>query len=358
MRIVAHNGARILGGAERATVSLLRGLSDRGHDVLLLCNDEIVRREAVARGIRADILEIGGDVALPHALRLARVLGHDVPDAFIIGTWKKLFLASLGARLAKVPRVVARVGLESDTPRSAKYRFALRRWVDGVAVNGERMRVPFVGLHGFGEGKVTLIHNGVWPPARDAETGALRQQLGIPDDAFVAGTVARLARQKRIDRLIDAIALTDRSIHCIVTGDGDEREMLEASARQHGLSGRVHFTGDRDDVSHVLASFDAFVVASDREGLSNSMLEAMASGVPVISTPVSGATDAIDGDPPAGIVTRFDSGSIATALESLRLDPARRMAMGVAGRVRAETTFSFEIMLDTWERFLAQPSVR
>lgn len=358
MRIVAHNGARILGGAERATISLLRGLSDRGHDVLFLCNDELVRREAAARGISAEILEIGGDVALPHALRLARSLEQNRPDAFIIGTWKKLFLASLGARIARVPRVVARVGLESDTPRSAKYRFALRRWVDAVAVNAERMRASFAGLDGFGEGKVTLIHNGVVPPAPVGGSGVLRKRLEIPDDAFVAGTVARLARQKRIDRLVDAIARTDPSVHCIIAGDGAEREALEASTRELGLSGRIHFTGHRDDVTHVLASLDVFVIVSDREGLSNAMLEAMAGGLPIVTTPVSGATDAVGSDPPAGIVTGFDSESIAAALDLLRGDPSRRSAMGAAGRARAETMFSFDTMVDKWEHFLSPPSER
>lgn len=358
MRIVAHNGARLFGGAERATVSLLRGLSDRGHDVVLLCNDELVCNEAAARGLRAGIMEIGGDVALHHALRLARELERQKPDAFIIGTWKKLFLASLGARIAKVPRVVARVGLEGDGPRSAKYSFALRRWVDGVVVNAERMRAPFASLDGFGGGKVALIHNGVIPSSRAVEQGSLRKQLDIPAGAFVAGTVARLARQKRIDRLIDAIAQTDSSVYCIIAGDGEVREELEALTARLGLSGRIRFLGHRDDVPHVLASLDVFVVASDREGLSNSMLEAMSSGVPIVTTPVSGATDAVGEGQRAGIVTGFDPASIAAALELLRSDPARRNAMGAAGRVRAETIFSFDAMLDKWEDFLAAPQPR
>jgi len=358
MRIVAHNGARILGGAERATVSLLRGLGDLGHDVILLCNDEIVLREAEARGVRASIVEIGGDIALPHAFRLATSLEQLAPDAFIIGTWKKLFLASLGARIARVPRVVARVGLETDTPRSAKYRFALRRWVDGVAVNAARMRAPFAVLDGFGEKKVAVIHNGVRAPKSPGKAGELKTELGIPADAFVVGTVARLARQKRIDRLIEAIAQTHPMVHCVVAGEGDERKALEESVHGVGLTGRFHFIGHSDDVTRVLASLDVFVVASDREGLSNSMLEAMASGVPIVTTPVSGATDAVGGDPPAGIVTAFESGSIASALELLRGDPARREAMGSTGRMRAGTTFSFDVMLDKWEQFLSGPSER
>ena len=354
MRIVAHNGARIWGGAERATVLLLRGLSDRGHEVVLLCNDDLVRHEAEALGVRSEMCPIGGDAALPHALRLSRVLRRIAPDVFVIGTWKKLFLASLGARIASVPHVVARVGLETDTARSAKYRFALARWIDGVAVNSERILDAFSTLDGFDVRRVRLIHNGVRRPQGGSIKDALRVELGIAGDAFVVGTVARLAKQKRIDRLLDAVALMDSTVHCIIAGDGEEREMLLSRAGSPGLRARVHFLGLRDDTGTVLDAMNAFVVASDREGLSNAMLEAMAAGLPVISTPVSGAADAIEGDTPAGIITTFDAQNIAQAVDDLRRNPVRRTEMAAEATRRAETTFSFERMLDKWEAFLAR----
>ena len=160
MFIAAHNGARIWGGAERATVRLLSGLQQRGHRVLLLCNDSLVKAEADRAGIPTRRLRLGGDAAIADALRLGAALRGDRPDAFIVGTYKKLFHASLGARLAGVPRVIARVGLETDTPRSAKYRIALRRWVDAVVVTAERMRQPFVDLYGEAAAAVHVIPNG------------------------------------------------------------------------------------------------------------------------------------------------------------------------------------------------------
>ena len=352
MRIVAHNGARIFGGAERATVLLLRGLADRGHIVTLLCNDRIVAAEADARGVASQIVPIGGDIALPHALRLSAVLRRLDPDAFLIGTFKKLFLASLGARLAGVPRVIARVGLETDTPRNAKYRMALRRWVDGVGVNAERMVEPFASLEDFGAEKVRLIHNGVRVPASSGASGALRAQLGIPPEVLVAGTIARLVSQKRIDRLLQAVALASDSVHCIIAGDGNRRAELAANVASLGIGRRVHFLGHRDDTGTVLRALDVYVVSSDREGLSNSMLEAMAAGVPIISTPVSGASDALGTDRPGGVITKFDAQTIARALDELHINRSRLKEMGLAARHRAETTFSFERMVDEWEAFL------
>ena len=355
MHVVAHNGARIWGGAERATALLLAGLQGRGHRVLLLCNDEMVARRAGELGVPTEILPLGGDGMLPHALRLARRLRQSRPDAFIIGTYKKLFLASLGARLARVPRIVARVGLETDTPRSAKYRVALPRWVDAVAVNARRMRPAFADLPRFSADRVVVIHNGVHVPARHQSPGTLRASLGIAADAQVVGAVARLATQKRLDRLLHAVAALD-GVHCILAGDGEERASLEALASELGIAERVHLLGHRTDTGDVLDALDVFVVASDREGLSNSMLEALAAGVPVVSTPVSGAEDALeplaDGGAPGEIVG-FSEDGIAAALRRLLADPDGRRRMAEAARRRATERFGMDAMLARWEALLA-----
>jgi glycosyltransferase involved in cell wall biosynthesis len=360
MRVVAHNGALIWGGAERATVSLLQGLKERGHDVHLLCNNDLVARQSIARGVPATICIIGGDAMIHHSYSLARALRRLEPDAFIVGTYKKLFFATLGARMARVPRIVARVGLESDTPRSLKYRIALRRWTDGVVVNAERMAGPFAGLRGFGPEKVKLIWNSVRVAPEHERRHEVRDEIGVGHDAFVIGTVARLSKQKRLDRLIRVTALTSNA-HCIIAGDGALRTALEQLAGELGVSDRVHFLGERDDVSNVLAAFDVYAVTSDSEGLSNSMLEAMAHGLPIVSTDVSGAHDALaadEGGDAAGVIVPFDTDAIAKAVASLRDDPVLRSSLGSAARKRAAQRFSRERMITEWEEFLSTTSER
>ena len=354
MRIVAHNGARIWGGAERATVSLLQGLAERGHDVLLLCNEEIVAREAVKRGVAAQICILGGDVMLHHARRLARILRSAQPDAFIVGTYKKLFLASMAARMARVPRVVARVGLESDTPRSIKYRVALRRWTDGVAVNARRIMTPFAELDGFGPAKVKLIWNSVPSPIGGVQSDRVRRELGIEPGDFVIGTVARLAQQKRIDRLVRVVSMLP-NLKCIVAGDGTARPDLENLAKELGVGDRIWFLGNRDDAREVIDALDVFVLVSDSEGMSNAMLEAMSRGRAVVSTDVSGARDALSQDSEydaAGIITGFDEASIARAIDTIRNDRTMRDSLGRSGKLRAMTQFSRDAMLSSWEEFL------
>ncbi len=284
MFIVAHNGAPEWGGAERATALLLAGLAGRGHRALLLCNQPEVAERAGELGVPAELLALGGDAVLPHAARLAWRLRRLRPDVFVVGTFRKLWLAGLGARLAGAPRVVARVGLETDTPRRWKYRAVLGRCVDGVVVTAGRMRPPFLALPGWTEERVVTVHNAVHPRPRTAPAGSLRRALGIAPEARVVAAVARLVSQKRLDRLLRAVALLDPGVHCVLAGEGRRRAELEALAGELGIAGRTHFLGFRADVGDVLDAADVLALTSDLEGMSNAMLEALAAGVPVVST--------------------------------------------------------------------------
>jgi glycosyltransferase involved in cell wall biosynthesis len=355
MFIVAHNGARVWGGAERAVALLLAGLQQRGHRVLLLCNDAVVARPAREMGIDAQILPLGGDASLHHAARLAGRLRQLRPDALLVGMFKKAWLAGLAGRMARVPRIVVRIGLETDVPRNAKYRFAFRRLVDQVVVVAERLRPVYAALPGYGSGRLAVIPNAVHPPAPRFAAG-LRAELGIPQGARCVGTVARLVAQKRLDRLLDAVARLPDDVHCIVAGAGPLRGALQRQAAALGTAERVHFLGERGDVAEVLAALDVFVMTSDREGMSNAMLEALAAEVPVVSTAVSGTDEALrpvgDGLAP-GVVVAFDADAVAEGIRGVLDDECRRQAMRAAAGMRARGEFGFPRVLDAWERVLA-----
>ena len=364
MFILAHNASAILGGGEIGTALLLAGLQRRGHRVLMLLRDaEMAERVASAYGIPTGVARIGGDAVLPDAFRLAARIRRERPDAVILTTFKKVLLAGLGARLAGAPFVVQRIVLQGDTPaRGARYRLAIRRFVDEVALNADAMRPAFLaGDPRLDPAKVITILDGVRAPESTREPGAVRRELGIPADAFVVGCVARLARQKRFDRLLRALALLPEPVHALIAGEGEELEPTRALAAELGMADRVHFPGFRADVGDVLAAMDLFAVSSDREGLANAMLEAMATGLPVVSTEVSGAREALDpaeGEPRAGLVTPMDERALAESIGTLLRDPSMRRALGDAGRGRAERRFGEGRFLDDWERLLEEGARR
>ena len=355
--LLAHNGARIFGGAERYLVRLLGRLQDRGHRVLLLCRDEDIAERARALGVPAEVAHLGGHASLHDAARFAVQLRRHRPDGLLLGTFKKTWLGSIGARLARVPRVVARIGLSTDLPgRSPLYRMAFRRWVDDVVVNAQELRgAVLASLPGLDPKRVLLIRNGVDVPTTTLPPGAFRRELGIPEGAPVVGAVARLVAQKQLDLLLRATARLE-GVRCVLAGTGPEHEPLARLALELGMSDRVSFLGHREGVGDVLSVLDLFVITSRVEGMSNAMLEALAAGVPVVSTPVSGAVDALERGPDGrvpGCIVRPTEEAVANGLSALLADRRALAVMAEAARARAGERFAWADKVTLWEAVLA-----
>jgi glycosyltransferase involved in cell wall biosynthesis len=355
LHVTAHNGASILGGGEIWTALLLAGLQRRGHRVEMLCRDAGMAARIREFGVPAEVQHVGGSVAAHDALRLARRLRRSRPDALLLTSFKKLVLAGMGARLAGVPFVVQRIVLSTDHGgRGAQYRFALRNLVDAVVLNAESMRPAFLGhAPGLDASRLLTIHDGVTRPPLQRPPGSLRAELGIPATAQVVGSVTRLAEQKRLDRLLDAVTSLP-GVHCLLAGEGPLEAELRARADRLGIAGRTHFTGFRRDIGDVLAALDVFVICSSKEGMANAMLEAMAAGVPVVSTPVSGAAEALGvGVDAAGVIIDEQAAGLPSVLKRLLDDAAARDSLGRRAASRASAEFGFDGMLDRWEALLS-----
>ncbi|MEO5510375.1 MAG: glycosyltransferase, partial [Longimicrobiales bacterium] len=262
-----HNTSAVLGGGEIGSALLVAGLQGRGHSVLMLLRDADMAERVGAYGIPTGVQRVGGDLMLPDALRLAARFRRERPDAVILTSFKKLMLSCLAARLAHSPYVVQRIVLQSDTPaRGARYRFALRHGVDTITLNADAMRRAFLAADPrLDPSKVVTIIDGVNAPVVSAPPGAVRRELGIPADAFVIGSVARLAKQKRFDRLLRAMTLIPEPIHCVIAGAGTQLEAIRTLAQELGIADRVHLLGFRTDVGDVLRALDLFVISSETE---------------------------------------------------------------------------------------------
>ncbi|MBS0295151.1 MAG: glycosyltransferase [Proteobacteria bacterium] len=200
--------------------------------------------------------------------------------------------------------------------------------------------------------RLGVIPYGVDLAPHDRDAGSARARLraewGLPPDAFVFGTVSRLIESKRVDVLIDALALLRAErLSCdarlVVVGDGSERAGLEARAKHKGVADAVVFAGLRNDVPDCLTALDAFVFASVTEGFGLVLLEAMAARLPVIATGIPPMTDIVrEGE--TGLTTLVaDAASNAQAMGRLLDDPGLRTRLAAAGRACAET-HSLDVM--------------
>jgi glycosyltransferase involved in cell wall biosynthesis len=168
----------------------------------------------------------------------------------------------------------------------------------------------------------------------------------------IVGTVARLAPQKGLDTLIDAVPLVTAvapGTRFVIVGDGPQRAELER--RTSGLP--VEFLGSRDDVPQQLARFDVFALPSRFEGLCLAVIEAQAAGVPVVATPVGGIVETVVDGETGLLVPVDDAPALARAITELLLHPDRGTQLATTARERARARFSVQAMLDQTLTFYA-----
>jgi glycosyltransferase involved in cell wall biosynthesis len=172
---------------------------------------------------------------------------------------------------------------------------------------------------------------------------ATRRQLGLAENACVAVVVATFKEQKGHRYLIEAVpgAIAQfPDLYILLVGDGGLREKLMAQADALGLDGHLRFLGFRSDISDLLAASDLFILPSLWEGLSMALVEAMASGLPVIATEVSGTQQVMISGVTGLLVPPGDPRRLTEAIVQLLSNPAQARAMGAAGQRRVAELYS------------------
>ena len=357
------DGASVRGNEMQAAL-LASSFVARGHEVVASCRGggpvERLLRES---GARTTPVRPRGDADPVSALRFAAWLRAERPDAVLLTSWKRAFNAGWAARVSRVPRVLLRLGgvhPVSPGPGGWKYRHALTRWYHGIIVNSRAVGEHLLRvIPGLPESRVHLVPNGVRLPS--APAAPLRQELGISAGARLLVSVGGLEPHKGFDVLIRALAASGADAHLVVVGEGPHLSSLRSLAEASGLAGRVHFIGQRSDVSAVLAACDLFVLASRGEGMSVAMLEAAFARRPVISTAVGGTWELLakhDGRDEGGwVVPVGDEPALARGIRqvlgALRDDPASVAARVEEARWRIDHWLTVEGMIDGYEAALA-----
>jgi glycosyltransferase involved in cell wall biosynthesis len=347
-----------VGGAERVVVELARRAADRGDATAIAAVPGALDRELPAGVERFPLRDAGrSPAALARTgFELARAIRSFDPDVIHAHNPKIAAVSAVARRLSRPRRSSPLVATHHGVPPAEARRAARAiRLADRVVCVSEALQSEVLAA-GVRQERVTVIPNGVSRPAPldPATRERLDAELALGTGPVVTA-VGRLVPQKAHLRLLDAAAIAHDELpdaRFLIVGDGPLRSHLEEAARGRGLGDVVTFTGVRHDARAIIARSDVLAFSSDWEGLPLAALEALAAGVPVVSTDVAGARDALSTG--AGLVVPRDHQAIAGAILELLRDPARRDAMAAEGRRLYEERFTTERMIESYFALYSQ----
>lgn len=239
-----------------------------------------------------------------------------------------------------------------DAKKQKTTRLAARM-TNGIIVGTQLLRNRLRGL-GIPDRKIHHVPYGVPAPVQTPTREQARFALGIPADAFVISTLARLEPYKGIGDLIDAVAQVPDpagKLCLVVAGDGEKRAEWEATAK--GLLGaRAKFLGRVPDTAEVYAAADVFSLPSHDEGFGLVFVEAAYHGVPSIGTRIGGIPEAVIEEETGLLVPVSDPAALAKAIRCLWDDLAFCRRLGAAAQTRARTEFAVPVMAERFENVL------
>lgn len=282
--------------------------------------------------------------------RLRRAIESYRPH--IVHSW--LFTANAYTRLVVAP--------SHDGPKVVVSERCVDSWKAAWQAWLDRRQIPrttrlianaqcvadFYADRGFPSERLTVIPNGITLPHKPADAERLRRELEIPADVHLVGYVGRLAPQKRVPDLIwgmQLLHLLRDDVFFLVVGDGPDATRIVDQLDDYDVRPKVRLTGHRSDAAELLRLLDVFWLGSDFEGMSNSIMEAMAAGIPVVCSDIPANRELVVDGETGFLVRPGDSVGFSQFTDRILADPQLKSRLGDAGRTRITERFSVDSMV-------------
>ncbi|CAK0741084.1 hypothetical protein CCP3SC15_1120003 [Gammaproteobacteria bacterium] len=353
------NAPKVLGGVETALVALFHLLDREEFEVTFLITGYGPFYERLVEiGARPIACECRGRYSLSWHRFLSRHLAeHSYDVVHLTAPLPNVFLLRWHSL-----KIVARL----NYPRMKYGWYPMRfkaldlfcsQFFDAYVVVSRAIQMQFT-KRGYDPQKLHLIYNGI--KLGSEVSSSLRAELGISSDQMVVGTIGRMRYEKGMDLFLGVAGELSQqfpNLQFVIAGEGEQRTELEAMARVSGLGGRIHFLGFRSDPLNVLAGFDVLLYLSRWEAFSNTILEAMSLGIPVVASAVGGNTEAIMDGTTGLLVPAEDRPAALTAVSSLLRNADQRTAI-INGAAVSVREFSVETMVHKHEALFKSLATR
>jgi glycosyltransferase involved in cell wall biosynthesis len=363
--VIAHLLSSLqIGGQERVALELAALQTRAGHDVTVvslapppdgpLADAFRERNVQVARVSRSGAGNFGVGIDLTLTPRLVAFLRQRRFNVVHTHNRMPLIYGAPAGRVAGAVVVHTRHGPGRGKPREQWLRRAAGRFLHAYVAVSPELATLARQLGDCADTKLSVIENGIDLERfrRDDEARRrTRAALGIPQDAWVVGSVGRLAVEKNYPLLVRAMEPELRKgARLVIVGDGASADAIRAEAAARGVSDAVILPGATSDTAPYYAAFDVFALSSDLEGLPLVSLEAMSAALPVVSTAVGGLPGLITDGQTGYLVPKGDAAALSARFAALRADPAAAAAVGARGQAHARARYAREVMT---ERYLA-----
>lgn len=348
-----------IGGAEQVIRNLLENTNSSKYDVSILCLEKQIGpfgMELVDSG--CTVIPFGREPGLDFRLikKIRKYLLEKRIDIIHCHQYTPYIyglFASVGTKIKVVFTEHGRFHPDRKKFKRVLINPVLSFFTDHIIAISVATGKALVTYENFPKKKIEIIYNGIGD-ARFllSPLVSLKKSLGIPDGAFVLGTVARLDSIKNQELMIRALKMilkTCPDIYLVLIGDGPERESLEALSFELQLDSHIIFTGFKQDTHHYYKILDVFLLTSFSEGTAMTLLEAMASSVPCIVTNVGGNPEIVIDGETGCVIADDDEKALVQSIRILHEDRNLLFKMGKAGRKRFEEHFTVEKMVQSYE---------
>jgi sugar transferase (PEP-CTERM/EpsH1 system associated) len=345
-----------VGGQERVALDLAIGQKARGHSVSVISlappPDGAMADEFREHGIAVTRVPKQSDGIDPLLVpRLARVLREHAADVVHTHNPLPLIYGAPAARLAGAAAIHTKHGVNPGSRSHMLLRRAAAQLTHAFVAVSDTTEQQARQQNDAPAGRLHMIANGIRldryrpdPAAR----AATRAELGIPEDAWVVGTVGRLDEYKNQSLLVRAMApLLSERVRLVIVGDGPTRAAVEAEVAKLRDPKLVVMTGRRMDVPRIVPAFDVFALSSKTEGLPLVVPEAMAAGLPIVATAVGGLPSVVD-EGKTGMLVPVQEEPLRAALAKLAADRTLAKQLGAQARESALARYSHDRMVDAY----------
>jgi glycosyltransferase involved in cell wall biosynthesis len=356
LRIMHTESSCGWGGQELRVLNECAGMAVRGHEIMIAAPEEApICSESLSKNLQTAGIPINRKNYRGYRALRKAIAGFR-PDLLVTHSSTDSWLTALASIGKKIPIVRTR-HVSAPIPANLATRWLYTRACSHVVTTGEALRRQVIQQTGLAADRVTSVPTGidlqVFSPG---DRQASRALVGLPESVFIVGIVATLRSWKGHRFLVDAFAsIRDQGMLLVIVGDGPGRDNLLAQCRALGIEDRVVMPGNQKHVANWLRSFDLFVLPSyANEGVPQALMQAMACGLPVITTPVGAIGEIVETDTTGLMVQPQSSDEIAQAVCRLRDDPILRERLGKAALAVAKARFSSDRMLDAMEAVFAK----